>query len=67
MFIIDQVDAFVRACKQTLLYNVLDALTSSNVQVRLRHTALTSAVDSHLVLDCKVHEHGYSVDMSVKK
>lgn len=34
MFVIDQVDAFVRASKQTLLYNVLDALTSSQVQVR---------------------------------
>lgn len=34
VFVIDQVDAFVRACKQTLLYNVLDALTSSQVQVR---------------------------------
>lgn len=33
VFVIDQVDAFVRACKQTLLYNVLDALTSSQVQV----------------------------------
>jgi hypothetical protein len=34
VFVIDQVDAFVRASKQTLLYNVLDALTSSQVQVR---------------------------------
>jgi hypothetical protein len=37
VFVIDQVDAFVRACKQTLLYNVLDALTSSQVQVGHTH------------------------------
>lgn len=43
VFVIDQVDAFVRACKQTLLYNVLDALTSSQVQVRcgVRYNAHT--------------------------
>lgn len=45
VFVIDQVDAFVQACKQTLLYNVLDALTSSQVQVSW-HTP--SATDSHL-------------------
>lgn len=44
VFIINQVDAFVRACKQTLLYNVLDALTSSNVQVGLHFTAVTTAL-----------------------
>jgi hypothetical protein len=36
VFVIDGVDAFVQASKQTLLYNVLDALTSSQVQVCIR-------------------------------
>lgn len=34
VFVIDQLEAFMRAAKQTLLYNVLDALQHSQVQVR---------------------------------
>jgi hypothetical protein len=33
VFVIDQLEAFMRAAKQTLLYNVLDALQHSQVQV----------------------------------
>jgi hypothetical protein len=34
VFIIDGLEAYVRASKQTLLYNLLDALSSSQVRVR---------------------------------
>lgn len=34
VFVIDHLDAFMKASKQTLLYNVLDALSSSQVKVR---------------------------------
>jgi hypothetical protein len=34
VFVIDGLEAYVRASKQTLLYNVLDALSSSQVRVR---------------------------------
>lgn len=34
VFVIDQLESFVKAAKQTLLYNMLDALTGSQVQVR---------------------------------
>ena len=33
VFVIDGVEGFLKAAKQTLLYNLLDALTSSKVQV----------------------------------
>lgn len=33
VFVIDQLEAFMKAAKQTLLYNVLDALQHSQVQV----------------------------------
>jgi hypothetical protein len=34
VFVIDEVEAYVRVAKQVVLYNLLDALTSSQVQVR---------------------------------
>jgi hypothetical protein len=34
VFVIDEVEAYVRVAKQMVLYNLLDALTSSQVQVR---------------------------------
>jgi hypothetical protein len=40
VFVIDQMEAFMRAAKQTLLYNVLDALQHSQVQVSSPHTEL---------------------------
>jgi hypothetical protein len=33
VFVVDGVEGFLKAAKQTLLYNILDALTSSQVQV----------------------------------
>lgn len=33
VFVIDQLEAFMKAAKQTLLYNILDALQHSQVQV----------------------------------
>jgi hypothetical protein len=65
VFVIDQVDAFVRVCKQTLLYNVLDALTSSQVQVSGRSTtADTHTTVARLAAAIASQQHQQTVGSS---
>lgn len=60
MFILDEFDLFAKPFKQTVLYNLLDALQTSSVQVRgilyLRHRCYESkSVARSGCSGCKAH------------